>query len=62
MWFSKTASTFKENVPIVNNPDFENGIINIQLGIALSLAEMEAVRMFKKQGVASIIGDLSYYY
>ena len=36
---------------IVNNPDFENGIVKIQQGGRLSRAEEDAVKMFKKAPV-----------
>ena len=43
----KPLNHLRKNAAIVNNPDFENGIVNIQLGERLSPAEAEAVKMFK---------------
>jgi hypothetical protein len=56
----KPLNHLRKNAAIVNNPDFENGIVNIQLGERLSPAEAEAVKMFKRPTVVENIEELSY--
>ncbi len=57
--FRKPIQHLRKSAPIVNNPDFENDIVNIQQVVAVSPDEMEAVSILMKLGVVSI-GDLSY--
>ena len=50
----------KENSSIVNNPDFETGIVRIQQGVRLSPEEEEAVKRFKKPAVDGAAVALSH--
>ena len=50
----------RKDHPIVNNQDFENGIVKIQKGETLTPSEEEAVKMFKKKTVVRPVTELTY--
>jgi hypothetical protein len=49
----KRLDHLRADSDIVNNPDFEKGIVKIQRGEALSAAEELAVKMFKRPNAAA---------
>jgi len=58
--FHVSLKHLRKDHPIVNNQDFENGIVKIQKGETLTQSEEEAVKMFKKKTVLRPVTELTY--